>query len=181
MLKPRACRLCTHAVIGCVWACACRDQPLWTAGRQDSNAFMEEAAASAGPIASDSGKMGAVNDADNSMLGVVLSVVVVAASLVLLPFSAVTVIMAALAGLWWISTGSGPDPVQMGALSATADQVTANGGAAEAEGPGVQQQVCGGMLGPSQLGVTRVPVFQWWWYHTYVMCCRPGPVGGGCT
>jgi hypothetical protein len=64
---------------------------------------------------------------------VMLSVVVIALSLALLPMSAVTVIMAAMAGLWWVSSGNGSEAVQMSSLAAVSEAGSAvNGHEAEA-------------------------------------------------
>lgn len=57
-----------------------------------------------------------VDSTSNSSMLVLLSVVVIAVSLALLPMSAVTVIMAAMAGLWWLSSGNGTTTVQMNSL-----------------------------------------------------------------
>lgn len=58
------------------------------------------------------------NGGSSSIAGVLLCVVVVAASLMLLPLAGVTVLLAALAGFWWLSTGSSCAAVQMNALTA---------------------------------------------------------------
>jgi alanine dehydrogenase len=64
---------------------------------------------------------------------VMLSVGVIALSLALLPMSAVTVVMAAMAGLWWVSSGNGSETVQLSSLASVSEAESAvNGHGAEA-------------------------------------------------
>lgn len=77
----------------------------------------------------------------SSMAGVLVSVVVVALSLAFLPMSAVTVIMAGMAGIWWLSSSTDDKPVQMSSLPASA---AANGSAQPGAGAQVGQVSGGG-------------------------------------
>ena len=82
---------------------------------------------------------GAADSGSSSMAGVLVSVVVVALSLAFLPMSAVTVIMAGMAGIWWLSSSTADKAVQMSSLPASA---AANGSAQPGAGvPGAGAQV----------------------------------------
>jgi hypothetical protein len=87
------------------------------------------------------------DDGSSSLLGVLASVVVVAVSMALLgllaPMSAITVIMAAVAGIWLLSSSSADKPVQMSPLPASAEAAASNGHTQPgASGPGAEDQVC---------------------------------------
>jgi hypothetical protein len=86
-------------------------------------------------------------DGSSSLLGVLASVVVVAVSTALLgllaPMSAITVIMAAVAGIWLLSSSSSDKPVQMSPLPASTEAAASNGHTQPgASGPGAEDQVC---------------------------------------
>jgi hypothetical protein len=86
-------------------------------------------------------KDASVPDSNSSMVGVLASVVVIALSLALLPMSAVTVIMAAMGGIWWLSSSSSSATVQMSAMPEPGSTVNGQASAAAAAGSATETQV----------------------------------------
>lgn len=89
---------------------------------------------------------------DNSMLGVVAAIAVVALSAALvLPLSVVSVLVAALAGVWWLSTGSSCTSVQMSPLPGRASGSSAAAALNSSTSAG-QQVVTAAAGGQQQVG-----------------------------